>query len=41
MMEYTSFMAFPKIKRVTKVNPMEITITEKIDGTNGCVYFYL
>ena len=35
--ELISFRAFPKIKRLTKFNPLEVTITEKIDGTNGCV----
>lgn len=33
----TLFKAWPKIKRVTAVNPREVTITEKMDGTNACV----
>lgn len=31
------FVAWPKIKRITQFDPMHITITEKMDGTNGAI----
>ncbi len=31
------FRMFPKVKRATAFNPLEVTITEKIDGTNACI----